>query len=396
VPSGYDITLLSTADWDNPFWTNKQHVAVELARRGHRVLYVESLGLRRPSASMQDLRRVLRRAFKALQFPRAVRPGIWVWSPLVIPLQRYAAIRWINRRLLAAGLSFWSRVLRFRPQLLWTYNPMTLQLLPTQRFQILVYHCVDEISAQPGMPSHEIERAETELLRAAHLCFVTAEGLLEPRRAINAETYYFPNVADYGHFARARDPLTAIPADVAALPSPRLGFIGAISGYKLDFDLLRTVAERQPGWSIILIGKVGEGDPWTDLAALRGLRNIHLLGPRAYGVLPAYLKGFDVAILPSARNEYTAGMFPMKFFEYLAAGCPVVSTDLPALRTYASLASLAGDAEQFIEGVRGALAGRCASLDERLGAAQSQTYEHRTERMLSLIARLAPDPRRQA
>jgi hypothetical protein len=86
----------------------------------------------------------------------------------------------------------------------------------------------------------------------------------------------------------------------------------------------------------------------------------------------------------------------MKFFEYLAAGCPVVSTDLPALRTYASLASLAGDAEQFIEGVRGALAGRCASLDERLGAAQSQTYEHRTERMLSLIARLAPDPRRQA
>src|SRR4029078_11049766 len=94
-----DIVLLSTADWDNPFWTNKQHVAQELARRGHRVLYIDSLGLRRPSATGRDLRRVLRRLFPALRRPRAVRDRLWVWSPVVIPLQRFGAVRWINKAL---------------------------------------------------------------------------------------------------------------------------------------------------------------------------------------------------------------------------------------------------------------------------------------------------------
>ena len=76
---------------------------------------------------------------------------------------------------------------------------------------------------------------------------------------------------------------------------------------------------------------MGEGDPETDLAELMGLRNVHLLGPRPYGQLPSYLRGFDLALLPCPMNAYTRSMFQMKFFEYLAAGLPVVATDLPAL-----------------------------------------------------------------
>ena len=148
---------------------------------------------------------------------------------------------------------------------------------------------------------------------------MTAEGLLKSRRLVNSNTHYFSNVADYAHFARARESMTDLPGDLAALPTPRIGFIGAISGYKLDFPLLRKIAMAHPEWSVILIGKVGEGDPWTDVADLRSIPNIHFFGPRPYALLPGYLKGFDVAILPSAINEYTAGMFPMKFFEYLAA-----------------------------------------------------------------------------
>jgi glycosyltransferase involved in cell wall biosynthesis len=380
-----DIVMLSTADWDNPFWTNKQHVAVELARRGHRVLYVDSLGLRRPSASAQDLGRIGRRLARAVRPPREVRERLWVWSPLAIPLQHRPLVRALNRASLAAGLSICAGVLRLRREVLWTYNPMTTRLFPMRGFDTVVYHCVDEIDAQRGMPAHEIREAERELLAAADCCFVTAEHLLATRRPHCANIHYLPNVADFEHFARARAADTAIPDDLARLPAPRIGFVGAISDHKIDVALLRRLAEAHPEWSIVLIGKIGEGDPWADVAELRGLSNMHLLGPRSYAELPAYLKGFDAALLPSALNDYTRGMFPMKFFEYLAAGCPVVSTELPALRAYAHVASFAATHEEFVAALESALRGRGPALAARLAVAREHTYERRTARMLELL-----------
>jgi glycosyltransferase involved in cell wall biosynthesis len=303
----------------------------------------------------------------------------------VIPLQRFALVRWINKALLSAGLFVWCTLLRVRRQLLWTYNPMTTRLFPASAFDKVVYHCVDEIKAQPGMPSQTIEEAEAELLRTAGLCFVTAEHLLQTRRTLNPNTHYFPNVADFEHFATARSPATGIAADLAPLPQPRIGFVGAISGYKLDLALLRHLSQVHPDWSIVLIGQVGEGDPWTDLAPLRSLPNVHLMGPRRYAELPAYLKGFDVAMLPSALNSYTQAMFPMKFFEYLAAGCPVVSTDLPALHSYAGVATLAKTHDEFVTAIERILRGHAPELGARLGVAREHTYERRTERMMALV-----------
>jgi glycosyltransferase involved in cell wall biosynthesis len=389
MPITKDIVLLSTADWDNPFWTNKQHVACELARCGYRVLYVESLGLRRPSASAQDMGRIWRRLKSGLRPPRQMRDNLWVWSPLVIPLQKYAWVRALNRGLVQLGLSGWSKYLGLKPEWLWTYNPMTVRFVDLQRYARTIYHCVDEIKSQPGMPVAEIELAEHELLKQVDICFVTAEGLLAERKAVNPSTYYFSNVADFGHFAAARAEETVIPEDLMMLPGKKIGFIGAISSYKVDFPLLGTMATRHPEWSIVLIGKVGEGDPWTDSSMLEGVPNLHLLGPRDYQSLPAYLKGFDVAILPSTVNDYTRGMFPMKFFEYLAAGKPVVCTALDALKGHGDVACIAQDHEEFIAGVEGALAGKAPDLEARLNLAKEHTYERRTQRMLNMIEGMA-------
>ncbi len=380
-----DIVLLATADWSNPFWTNKQHVAVELARRGHRVLYVDSLGLRRPSASHQDFGRILRRLGRGLSPPREVRDRLWVWSPLSIPLQHVRAVRLLNRWSLRLGLALWSRWLGLRRDLLWTYNPMTTELFPMAGFANVVYHCVDDIGAQRGMPTREIDAAETDLLALADHCFVTAEDLLETRRTQCASIHYFPNVADFDHFSRARAQATAVPADLELLPRPRIGFVGAITDQKVDLALLKALAEARPDYSIVLIGKVGEGDPWTDVEPLRGLKNVHLLGPKAYELLPAYLKGFDVALLPSVMNRYTRGMFPMKFFEYLAAGCPVVGTPLPALRAFRHVADLAGTPAEFVAAVERAVRGDAPPLAERLAVAREHTYERRTTRMMQLV-----------
>ena len=381
-----DVVLLATADWNNPFWTNKQHVACQLADRGFRVLYIESLGIRRPSASAHDMARILRRVRSAVAMPERVRDGIHVWAPMVVPLHGITAIRTLNRRALSGMLALQLRRLGFRRPLLWTYNPLTTQLLDTSTFDGIVYHCVDDIAAQPGMPAAAIEAADRELTERADIVFTTSPRLAETHRQWNAGTHFLPNVADYDHFARAMAPETPVPEDLALIPAPRLGFIGAVSGYKVDFELLRHIALERPDWSVVVIGRIGEGDPWTSAAPLHGLPNLHLLGPRSYDRLPAYLKGIDVGLLPNRTNEYTASMFPMKFFEYLAAGRPVVSVALPALEAYRDVACLADTRQEFMQGIERALAGSCATLDARLAVAAENTWDARTARMLELIA----------
>jgi glycosyltransferase involved in cell wall biosynthesis len=381
-----DIVLLATADWDNPFWTNKQHVACQLAARGCRVLYVDSLGLRRPSARSQDLARMARRLRRALAAPRRVRPDLHVWSPVVVPLQQHAAVRTLNRRVLSAALALQLRRLGFTRPLLWTYNPLTPRLLDLDAFAHVVYHCVDDIAAQPGMPAAVLALAEEQLTRRADIVFATSPRLAETRRLWNPGTHFLPNVADFEHFAQAMAAETVVPADLLRIPGPRLGFIGAISGYKVDFDLLRSIALARRDWSIVLIGKVGEGDPWTDPAKLEGLPNLYQLGPRPYAELPAYLKGMDVALLPSTQNEYTASMFPMKFFEYLAAGRPVVSVDLLALRDFAAAVTVATSPDGFIAAIDRVLHGQAPALALRLDLARQHTWGARTARMLDMIA----------
>ncbi len=384
-----DILLVSTADWDNPFWTNKQHVAVELARQGRRVLYVESAGLRAPTLARGDLARIGRRLGRALRAPRQVRPGLWVWSPPTLPWQGSGAARRVNRLALRLGLAWASRRIGLAPQTLWTYSPVTTALYDLSRFERVVYHAVDDVAAQPGMPAAVIEEAEGALVRQADLVFATSPDMQVRHSASGARRCIFmPNVADWDHFSTAMDPGAQIPHDLAAIPEPRVGFVGAISGYKLDFALLRAVAQARPDYSFVLIGQVGEGEPRTDAGLLRGVANLHLLGPRPYAVLPDYLAGLSAAILPSAVNRYTRAMFPMKFFEYLAAGLPVVTTPLPALEPFAHLAITAPpEAQAFAAAIDLALSGDGPRLDVRLGAARAHTYANRTREMLAALER---------
>ena len=379
-----DILLLSTADWDNPFWTNKQHVAIELSRLGYKVLYVDSLGLRSPSINKSDISRLFRRLLKGLRFPRKINDNLWVWSPIVIPFQKYHIVRVFNKLVLRFFSNFFMYLLGFKKPILWSYNPMTLDVFSVKRNVKVVYHCVDEIKEQPGMPVREMENAENRLLKRADYVFVTSEKLYKSRKNINNNTFLFSNVADYEHFRKARSEKTAIPEDVACIRRPVLGFVGAISSYKVDFKLLSFIARSRPDWSIVLIGKVGEGDPGTDVSLLK-FDNIHFLGPKAYDDLPAYMKSFDVALIPVALNEYTHAMFPMKFFEYLSTGKRIVSTKIDSLSEYSNYVYLAKDYDDFIAGIEDALSDEVGNLEERLQLASTKTYKARTIDMLKII-----------
>lgn len=379
-----DIVFFSTADWDNPFWTNKQHIAVRLAERGFCILYVESLGLRRPTAGGKDMARIFRRLKKGMDGLRKVQENIWVYSPLVIPIHGNPWVRRFNRIILSTHLHRYIRRLGFKNPIFWIYNPLTMDLAGLFDASMLVYHCVDDLTASPGMPVDAIAATEKVLVRRADLILTASPKLQATRSKWNPNhTYYFPNVADFDHFVKARE-IGTLPGDLAEIPQPRIGFVGAISDYKVDFELIAHVAGARKDWQWVLIGQVGEGQPETAIDLLKR-PNIHLLGPKPYDTLPDYLRGFDVAVLPIRLNDYTAAMFPMKFFEYLAAGKPVVTTNLPALRDYADACILTDTPDDFIQAIDNVLIGKVPDRKRCLELAQEHTWERNLDRMENLL-----------
>ncbi len=392
-----DFVVLSTADWDHPLWTNKQHVAVSLAAAGHRVMYVDSLGLRAPRVGGADRGRILRRLGRVLRPPRRVREGIWVWSPLVLPGGTGGLVLILNRKALALGLGLARLWLGFRHPILWTYNPMTGRYLALGSFSGSVYHCVDRIQDQPGMPAERISASERQLCRAVDVVFTTSPDLQAALEKFHPHTYFFGNVADQRHFGMAIHESLQCPQGLVSLPSPLLIFIGAIDAYKLHLPMLETLVSRTPQWTYVFVGPIGETDPSTDVSILRASSNVHFVGPQPYQELPAWLAHADVALLPLRHNGYTRNMFPMKFFEYLSAGRSVVATSIPALLPYANVAFLCEpEASAFQAAIAMALDGGGAPLDERLSLAAQHTYEARTSSMLSVLAELGVLPETRA
>ena len=381
-----DFVVLATADWDHPLWTNKQHVAAALADLGHRVLYVDSLGVRGPRVDRSDSGRIMRRLRRGLRFPRKVRSGVWVVSPLVLPGQVRGLAGLLNRWSLNFSLFVADLVLDLRRPLLWTFNPQARVYLRLSRFQSVIYLCVDRIQAQPGMPVEVLEAAERNLCASANALFTTSPRLHQVLGPLNAGSHGFGNVADAEHFGKALVHDLERPVDWPDSTGPVLIFIGAIDAYKLDLDMLEALMDRTPQWTYLFIGPVGETDPSTDVSGWRRFENVHLLGTRDYSTLPAYLAHADVALLPLQLNDYTRHMYPMKFFEYLAAGCPVVATAIPALEDQADVAMLCPpDALAFEAAIHRAISQQVPALEQRLERARLHTYRTRTRAMLDCL-----------
>ena len=349
---GRDIVCLGFGEWDAELWTNQQHLMARLGRH-NRVLFLESLGLRQPRLAGRDLRRMARRVQRAAAGPRAV-DGLHVQSPLVIPIHGRRRIRTLNRRLLRAQVGRAARSLGMEHPVLWSYVPQADWLVETLQPSAIVYHCVDDIAAQKGVAAAAFRDAEAHFAARADLVLASAPALAARMRTLNRRVFYAPNVADTDRFATA---LEEGPTDaaLAALPRPRIVFTGAVVATKLDLELLEGVARARPGWAIALVGPIGAGDPRTDISALERLPNVHLLGARPYASLPEVLRGADAALVPYAINELTRSVFPMKVYEYLAAGLPVVTTALPAQDATPGVI-VASDAAATVAAVERALA----------------------------------------
>jgi UDP-galactopyranose mutase len=234
----------------------------------------------------------------------------------------------------------------------WFYTPMALSFTHHLDAAAVVYDCMDELSAFAGAPP-ELQRREHELFTIADVVFTGGHTLYEAKRASHSNVHPFPSSVDVGHFARARQ-LRPDPADQSHIPGPRIGFFGVIDE-RMDYELLSGVAAARPDWHLVLVGPTAKVDP----AALPHAANIHYLGPKTYAELPDYISGWDVAMLPFARNDATRFISPTKTPEYLAAGKPVVSTSIrDVVRPYGQqgLARIADTVDAFVAAVEAALA----------------------------------------
>jgi UDP-galactopyranose mutase len=266
--------------------------------------------------------------------------------------------------------------------ILWYYTPMAMSWTRHLQSVATIYDCMDELSAFKGAP-HALKDREVELFDRADLVFTGGQSLYEVKRHQHKNVYAFPSSIDAPHFAQARS-IRDEPVDQKEIPHPRLGFFGVIDE-RLDIELVDTVASMRPDWHLVMIGPVVKIDP----ANLPRRANIHYLGSKDYKELPSYLAGWDAALLPFARNESTRFISPTKTPEYLAAGCPVVSTSIrDVVRPYgeSGLVHIADTPAEFVAGIEAALNEDDESRIEQVDAFLTQTSWDRTwGRMAELI-----------
>jgi glycosyltransferase involved in cell wall biosynthesis len=372
---GADIVSFAVDRWsDVP--RCRHHVMSRLARR-NRVLFTSlPWHLREAVAGHRDGAGLARVADNLYTYtpPR--------WLPYSYGFRRF------NRCSLRARSRLLSRTARRlgmdRP-ILYIWHPAFSEVIGELDERLVVYHCYDEYSAFTGTDRAQIEEAEARILEAADLVLTVSDGLYATRRARNPNTYLVRNGVDYAMFAAAQRAETPIAPELLHVRHPIIGCVTRIVPEYFDAALLRTVFAARPEWSLVVVGPECAASP--ALSALAALPNVHLLGGRPFAALPSYLKAFDACLIPYVLTENKRVADPLKLYEYLAAGKPVVSKPLPGLAPFGNVVAFASESGDWIAAIDEALHTDSPDLIARRQAvARQNTWDDRVDLISQLIA----------
>lgn len=270
----------------------------------------------------------------------------------------------------------------------WFYTPMALPLLQGLDPALVVYDCMDELSAFKNPPKQLLQR-ESALLNIADLVFTGGPSLYEAKKNRHPNAHCFSSSVDAAHFQQALNAAISHP-DQAHVAGPRLGFYGVIDE-RFDTGLVRDMAAAHPEWQIVLVGPVVKIDP----AELPRAENVHYMGQRGYQELPQFLAGWDVCLLPFAMNESTKFISPTKVLEYMAAEKPSVSTPITDVKVpYGDVVAIAETPEQYIAACERMLAQsseETAAMAKRMREVVANTsWDKTAARMHELISTAVP------
>lgn len=376
-----DIIVFSD-DWGrHP--SSCQHLVNRLLQH-NRVLWVNTIGMRSPCLSLYDIGRSfeiiggwLKKGSSVDEV--SVPANLRVASPIMVPYNNFAPVRTFNRIWTARKIREIMREDGMERPIVVTTFPCTCDLVGELGESVHVYYCVDDFINWPGVDCLLIGAMEDALIERCDLVLATSDDLCAKKRRSGKEPLLLSHGVDFEHFNGVLG--SAKPVEFGTIPAPVIGFFGALSSW-LDFDLIAALATARPDWSFVFIGPVD-----TDITAISGLHNVHLLGRVTYERLPAYAACFDVGIIPFQVNELTKSVNPLKLLEYLACGLPVVSSFMPELRRFADVVSIVDGKEGFLKAIERSLAANdVKERQSRIDVARKQSWQAVADRFSAAVA----------
>jgi glycosyltransferase involved in cell wall biosynthesis len=350
---GKDIVLISNQMLDDRYWTSKQYITMELIKN-NRVLYVEAnysfgkllsgmMGKKWPVVPFGKLHDEKNNLSILTPYPRLPYRNHFQW------------VGWLNQKLLLAKIRWATKKLDFECPILWTFLHQTADLIGKLDESVAVYHCVDDWPAllpMAGMGKPErICKDEKKLISRVDLVFRVSAQLLSYLKIPNTKVFDIPNGVDIDLFNPERFSDESSQDDMKDIPRPIIGFSGSI-GKWIDIELLIQVSKRFEKESLVIIG-LNEKNP--NIHKLQQLKNVHFLGMKSREEVPQYISGFDVCLMPFNRTEVGKGLLPLKMFEYLALGKPIVATSSEVLKQFEKVLYLADDKDAFVQEIENAM-----------------------------------------
>ncbi|HVB34125.1 MAG TPA: glycosyltransferase [Patescibacteria group bacterium] len=384
--------VLSPFFWNfrDDMWQTTHHIARALSRRVPTV-FVEPPVQWNPWSEEFRAHRVFDSCFRGRQ--KAAEPGLTVFHRRGFPLGRLEKFRRFQTTSNARALA---RVLKkgaVGRRLLWHSFPYWSEpLMDAIDRGLFVYHCLD----------YSPREEERRLVERADVVFCVSQALADKYKALNRRTFLLPNGVDLDLFDPGRAAGMPRPSDIPGR-GPILGFVGYVNCHA-DLELLAKVAKAFPRHSVVILGRVAKGHSGPQgrqreaLRELLSLANVHLLGFRPPCQLPAYLHAFDVCLIPLLRNRFNRERDPMKFYQYMAMGKPVVTAPVPVARHYRDACYVADTHDEFIEAVSHALARQDgeSNRQRRRAIAQAHSWPALVERAWRIIERRGGERGREA
>ncbi|MCL5265642.1 MAG: glycosyltransferase [Chloroflexi bacterium] len=385
---GEGVLCFAPECWDG-LWRSRQHIMSVLARR-NMVLFVEPRAYLKPVIKQISLRRLSLNQSGRWKLSHVGDHLYVLRQPALAPVSGNfligAATAFIRRSIIKRAM----KNLRIDNPIVWIERPDTWDEAGRFGEKLLVYRVVDEYSAYQGLtPEARALTREQErwLMDRADLVLVASRSLLASKSQLNPNTYLVPHGVDHSRFAIAMADSRPLPADIAVVPRPIVGYIGLV-GARLDLPLLAEIAVSHPDWSLVFVGETNAVGCEEPLRRLERSPNVYFLGRKDVKSVPYYVRAFDVGIIPYRQDEEACHANPLKLLEYLACGKPVVSANILSAREFADVVDIAEHRDSFVTLVERALEnkGDNAAVRLRQEVAERNTWERVANTLSEILA----------
>lgn len=372
-----DVVFISVDPWQEERWARKQMFAWLLSNSYRNVIYYIEPG--RSERKFPHIKRIKNNLYL-------------VDIPYIPQYLKHTGLSRLGVQI--SCFSLWSlmKVLRVKNPIFIIYQPQNLDFAKklSSMFgkSLLCYDLTDDWSEFPGLNEwgkKHTRKAEDKVIKEVDKVFAVSEKLLGKARELNPNTFYLPNATSFENFNRVTKQIPISP-EILTYPQPRIGYVGKITPWRIDFDLIRYISEARPDWSILMIGPVHpDARVLADELSKQG--NVFFTGPKNYYSLPEYIKGFNVCILPHKIDSLTESMDPIKLYDYLATGKPIVASGIKEAFKFSNVIKIAHSKEQFLSFLDQIVDDTAPNDKSRqqIDIAKENSWENRTNQLIKIL-----------